>query len=71
MGVTITQTQGSPGGLSGNILPLATTILLPVSLSHINQVSITAGSVSTQVFDGKGSEKLVSVEDLSDNEFKG
>lgn len=50
---------------------LSTTILLPVSLSHINQVSIIASSVSTQVSDGKGSEKFAPMEHLGDNEFKG
>lgn len=69
--VTPAQTLGSPGWLSGHIPPLSTTILLPPRRPHINQVSIPTGSVSNQVSDGKGSDKLIPVEDLGDNEFKG
>lgn len=69
--VTPAQTLGSRGWLSGHIPPLSTTILLPPRRPHINQVSIPTGSVSSQVSDGKGSDELIPVEDLGDNEFKG
>lgn len=71
VGITTGQTLGRPGWLSGHIPPLSTAILLPPRPPHINQVSIPTGSVSNQVSDGKGTDKLIPVEDLGDNEFKG
>lgn len=71
VGVTTGQTLGRPGWLSGHIPPLSTAIILPLRPPHINQVSIPTGSVFNQVSDGKGTDKLISVEDLGGNEFKG
>ena len=34
-------------------------------------MSISTGLLSNQVFEGKGSDQLIPVEDLGDNEFKG
>lgn len=37
----------------------------------VSQVPIPMGCVSSQVSDGKGSDKLIPMEDLGDNELKG
>lgn len=43
----------------------------PFRVVFVSQVPIPMGCVSSQVSDGKGSDKLIPMEDLGDNELKG
>lgn len=52
-------------------LPTGNHLSLPPRVFPISQVSIPTGSVPSQVYHGKGADKLIPVEDLGDNKLKG